>query len=330
MKIHRVAFATLISSLLLSACSPMAAPPPPGTTGRIEPGSSMPSAAPMPPTFERGGAASMPAEAAVPAAPAQPAAGSDTAQQQTPGQPRLIIRTGNLSLVVDDVPKRMSEIANLATTNGGFVVNAGTNSFDQFVRGNTTIRVDATKFDATLAALRAMAIEVRAENSSGEDVTAEFVDLDAQLKNLESAEAQLQKILEGAVKTEDVLATFQQLTQIRGQIDGIKGRMKYLSQSAALSTVNIELIPDAAAQPVEPPVWRPGSTVRDAFDTLLRGLRNLADALIFITIGILPIIVLAALPIAGLLWLIRRISRAVRRNTSADAPPPPAISGDAK
>ena len=81
-----------------------------------------------------------------------------------------------------------------------------------------------------------VAVEVRDEKVSGDDVTAEYVDLSSRLKNLEAAEEQLRDILARAEKTEDVLAVFNQLTAIRGEIEQVKGRMQYLSQSAALAT----------------------------------------------------------------------------------------------
>ena len=108
-------------------------------------------------------------------------------------------------------------------------------TFGNDTRANVVLRMESDKLDNAIGQLRAMAIEVRNLNVTGEDVTAEFVDLDAQLKNLESAEAQLKKIMEQTEKSEDVLAVFKEITAIRGQIDQIKGRMKFLSQSAALA-----------------------------------------------------------------------------------------------
>ena len=176
-------------------------------------------------------------------------------------------------------------------------------------RANVNLRVDSARLDDALARLRALAIEVRNENISGDDVSAEFSDLGAQLANLESAAAQLQKIMDQAAKTEDVLNVFKTLTEMRGQIDQIKGRMKFLSQSAALSSISLELIPDAAAKPVEPPVWRPLGTINRAVEALMRSTRTLIDAAIYFGIAVLPILlVVFGLP----LLLIIAVARALR------------------
>ena len=233
---------------------------------------------------------------------------ADGAVQQ-PAQPRLIVRNASLSLVVTDVPKQVEAIAQIAKDYNGFIVSSNSTTFGNDTRANVVMRVESDKLDNAIGRLRAMAIEVRNLNVTGEDVTAEFVDLDAQLKNLESAEAQLKKILEQTEKSEDVLAVFKEITAIRGQIDQIKGRMKYLSQSAALATVSVELIPDAAAQPLAPPAWRPGGTLNNAIEALIRSLQGLVDIAIYFGIAVLPILLLIISPFVLLFWLLRRISR---------------------
>ncbi len=263
---------------------------------------------------ERGGVA--PA-AEAPKAVADSLASEESAPQAQPAQPRLIVRNASLSLVVTDVPAQVEAIAQIAKDYNGFVVSSNSTTFGKDTRANVVLRVDSDKLDMTIGRLRAMAIEVRNLNVTGEDVTAQFVDLDAQLKNLESAEAQLKKILEQTEKSEDVLAVFREITTIRGQIDQIKGRMKYLSQSAALATVSVELIPDAAAQPVEAPAWRPGGTLNNAIEALIRSLQGLVDIAIYFGIAVLPILLLIIAPFVLLFWLLRRISRNRKERTSA-------------
>ena len=138
-------------------------------------------------------------------------------------------------------------------------------------------------------------------------MTAEYVDLDAQLKNLEAAEAQLNKIMEQAFNTEDVLNVYQQLTQIRGQIEQIKGRMKYLSQSAALSTINVTLIPDALARPVEVGGWRLEGVAKDAVEALIGTLQGLASIAVWMVIVVLPVVLIMAMSVVIVIVLIRRV-----------------------
>ncbi len=177
------------------------------------------------------------------------------------------------------------------------------------MQGQITLRVESKNFDAALSDIRKLAIEVQSESVRGEDVTAEYVDLGSQLKNLEAAEAQLQKIMAEATKTEDVLNVYQRLIEIRGQIDQIKGRMKYLSQSAALSTINVSLTPDALTQPVEVGGWRVEGVLKSAVEALIGALQGLASIAIWLVVVALPILFMILLPIVAIIWLIGRMQK---------------------
>jgi hypothetical protein len=99
-----------------------------------------------------------------------------------------------------------------------------------------------------------------------------------------------------AVKTEDVLRVFQDLRQVREEIEVIKGQMKYFEESARLSAISVELIPDALAQPLQIGRWQPQGTAKEALETLIRSLQFLADAGIWLVICILPILVIFGVP----------------------------------
>ncbi len=248
--------------------------------------------------------------------PPKEAVGQADASDQTP-QPRLIIRTADLTIVVKDTQEQMSALGKLAEEFGGFVVSSSTSRLENATQGYITLRVEAARFDEAMDRIRAMAVEVRSESVRGEDVTAEYVDLDARLKNLEATEAQLQAILKQATSTEDVLAVYRELTTIRGQIEQIKGRMKYLSQSAALATISVTLIPDALAQPVQMGGWRPAGVIKDAVEALIATLQGLASILIWLVIVVLPILLIIALPLVALFALIRRARRNRIKETKA-------------
>jgi hypothetical protein len=92
---------------------------------------------------------------------------------------------------------------------------------------------------------------------NSQDVTAEYTDLNSKLVNLEAAEKQLQEIMDSANRTEDVLSVYSQLVATREQIEVIKGQMKYYEQSAALSAISVQLIANAAMQPITIGGWQP-------------------------------------------------------------------------
>lgn len=270
-------------------------------------------AAPRTPSYEYAepAATAAPAQPPIPAAEAAPAAQprAGGATTDSVAQPRLIIRTADITLVVKDTQETLDLLTRLSAELGGFVVSSSTSRAGREIQGYITLRVDATRFDEAMNRIRAAAIEVRSENVRGEDVTAEYIDLDARLKNLEAAEAQLQQILKQATATEDVLAVYRELTEIRGQIEQIKGRMQYLSQSAALATISVTLIPDALAQPVEVGGWRPEGVVREAVEALIAALQGLASVLIWLIIVALPILLIIALPFVVLFAILRRARR---------------------
>ncbi len=133
----------------------------------------------------------------------------------------MIVRTGNLVLIVNDVPETLQRIVDLAINLGGYVVTSNQYKEGERLVGQITVRVDADRFTEAMRTLRGYAIEVSSENTSSQDVTEEYVDLQAKLKNLEAAEQQLLVILQKAEKVEDILAIQRELTDVRGQIVAI-------------------------------------------------------------------------------------------------------------
>ena len=154
---------------------------------------------------------------------------------------RMVVRTGNLQLVVSDVSRALDDIVNLANTNGGYVVNSQKWKEGERNIGTVSIRVPSENYDKTIASLRAQAISVISESSSSQDVTQEYVDLGSRVKNLEATEAQLLKIMEMATATEDILSIQRELTNVRGEIEQIKGRMQYLERTSSTSLIDIRL-----------------------------------------------------------------------------------------
>jgi hypothetical protein len=237
---------------------------------------------------------------------------------------RLVIKNASLSLVVKDPAQSVSAISQLAEAMGGFVVSSNTYqaSLDEqgnkIMQGYITIRVPAEKLSEALTQLKGMAVTVNSENVSGEDVTAQYTDLESQLTNLEAAEAQLQEIMEGATRTEDVLNVYNQLVSIRGQIEMVKGQMKYYRESAAMSLISIDLIPDALSQPLQVAGWQPQGVVKEAFEALVRDLQGIADFLIRLVVHGGPLALLFGLPLLLIgRVVVKRLRRWMAKPTTA-------------
>jgi len=263
----------------------------------------------------------LPAATAAPAAREAPGFALDAAQPGQPAADRLVIKNAYLSVVVTDPLASLDAITRMAESMGGFVVSSnvfqtttGASGSEQRVnQANVIIRVPAAQFNSALEQVKAAAVEPATENITGQDVTQEYTDLQSRLRNLESAEAQLREIMASATKTEDVLAVFNQLVQVQGEIEVIKGQIQYYEQSAAFSSISVDLIPDAAARPLEIGGWRPEGTAREALEALVRALQEVADGAIWLGIYVLPLVLLIGLP----LYVIVRAVRGRRRKKAA-------------
>jgi hypothetical protein len=254
-------------------------------------------------------------------------------------QDRLVIQNADLSVVVKDPQAKMDAIGAMAKRLGGFVVSSNmyetsTQNGDKYPEGSIQIRVPAEKLDDALQEIKDGVVEIQTENRSGQDVTQQYTDLGSQLKNLEATEKQLTLIMEKADKTEDVLAVFNQLTQIRGQIEVTKGQMQYFEQAAALSAVGVTLIAEETVQPVKIGNWKPGGVLLDAVQTLVNFLKGFYKFAVNLIIVVLPAALLIFAVIYGiwqvlrLMWRLLKGKNPFKREVPPVPPAPPAAPLD--
>ena len=251
------------------------------------------------------------------------------ASQTNPEVKRLVIRNANLTIVVDDPSVAMSAVSAMTENMGGFVVTSNlyrTSSQNgrEFPEANITVRVPADRLNEALAQIKKLvkdpSKDVRSETVSGQDVTKEYTDLQSRQKNLEQAEAQLREIMGSAVKTEDVLSVYNQLTQIREQIEVIKGQIKYYEESALLSSIALVIQSQAAVQPLEVGGWQPVGVARDAVQALIDTMQFVGSAAIWLILYALPVGLVIFLPLR-LFWVLIQRSR---KNRKQQTPTPPA------
>jgi len=233
---------------------------------------------------------------------------------------RMIVRTANISLVVKNTESSVAQIKEIVGGLGGYVVDLRLWRDDEQLRGTITVRVPAETLDEALVRFKGLAVKVESESGSSQDVTEEYSDLGAQLRNLEATEQELLELLgtvrEKTGKAEDILAVHRELTQIRSQIEQLKGRMQYLERTAAMSSVTIELTPDVLATPITVGGWRPSETVSRAVRALLQTLRWLVDAAIWIVLYVLPVLIVVLIPFAAV-WLLWRRRKKGQQVTKA-------------
>jgi len=225
-------------------------------------------------------------------------------------QQPLIIRDGQLELVVEDVDASAAEISDLVESFEGWVVSTSVRQIGAYRRGTVRVRVPVADFDTSMQVIKELALEVQSESTSGQDVTEEYVDVAARLGNLEATADRVRSFLQQASNVEEALAVNAELSRLEAEIESLKGRLNYLSQSAAFSTIDVELIPDEASQPIEIGGWRPAGVAKDALETLVSALQGLANVAIYLILLIAPI---ALLIIAPIYFVGRFIFRRIRR-----------------
>jgi hypothetical protein len=248
------------------------------------------------------------------------------ANTQLPSE-RIVIKNAELSIIVNDPAKSLDRVARMAEGMGGFVVSAHVyrqklSDGQEVLQASATIRVPAERLTEALQQIRAESSKpVMYENIDSQDVTREYTDLQSRLRNLEAAETQLQEIMLEAKKTEDVLSVYYQLTQVREQIEVTKGQIQYYEQSAALSSITVQLVPDAAVQPLTIAGWEPVGVAKDALQSLINGLRGLATIGIWAVLYALPMLVVVLTPFVLIIFAIRRWRRRAKTKAASSSEP---------
>ncbi len=239
--------------------------------------------------------------------PSPPEPGAEPSTPMVPAE-RKIIKNGNLALLVKDVERTAQSIQGIAQSLGGFV--EGT-SFNEYVRGTMTgymtIRVPGEQFDSAMASVKGLAIRVENESSNAQDVSAQYVDLTAQLKNYRAEETQYQEIMAKAQKIDDVLNVASRLADVRGRIERTQGQLNLLSRQVAMSTITVTLTPEASARE-ETNQWRPWTVAKEAFRGVVASLIASANVLIAFLVY-LPIILLRIAFYALIIWTLWRLAK---------------------
>lgn len=244
-------------------------------------------------------------------AAAKPAAASGGTAGELSGLDRMIVYAAQTSIEVKDVTDSLEAIADIALRQGGFVVNSNFRYEGERKVATITIKVPARVYQSTLAELRRLAIKVEDESSKSQDVTEEFSDLEAQLRNLEATEARYLDLLKRAGTIDEILKVQARIDDIRRQIDRIKGRMDYLDKTSEMASITISLFSrdKGKVSPKQEPVgwWK---TPGEAWEQSLLFLGSIVSAIVIGVAFFWWAIILVA--VAGLFaW--RSIGRAVGR-----------------
>src|SRR3990172_8133100 len=242
---------------------------------------------------------------------------------------RKIVRTANLELEVEDVSAAVREVEGAAVAAGGFVSESNVfidqpepddgGSVEAPRRTQTatvTIRVPAGEYGGVMEQLRGIAKQVRSERSEASEVTEEYTDLEARLRNLEATEASYLELLAKAEEIPDILTVQDRINGVRLEIEQVQGRINVQDSLVDLATITVQL---SVAAPGEEPGGEKG-WVEKAWDAAWDGSQAVLVALG--TVAIVGGVALVWLLVPGIVGLL-----AWRRFGSRPAPPPPPGGG---
>ncbi|GAP64002.1 hypothetical protein ARMA_2425 [Ardenticatena maritima] len=238
---------------------------------------------------------------------------------------RKIIKTGSMTLEVDDVFDTLDQITLLATHYGGYMVASRTWYEGEYAYAQLTLAVPVDQFEQAVAQARRLG-KVLDEAISSEDVTDQYVDLEARIQNLEATAARIRAFLDEAQTVEEALRVNAELSRVEAELERLKGQRQALEKRTAFSTLQVTLQPALPTPIVEENGWSPMQTVREAWRTLTHLGRGVVDAAIWLLVVGGPIVLLVgAVGFVG--WRgLRALWRLVRMRKPASPPlSPPAV-----
>lgn len=234
---------------------------------------------------------------------------------------RMVIKNGEIRLLVEDTDNAIDRALQVVSDTRGYIISSRTwyqtgPEGKNYKYATVTVGVPADQFENAMRRLRTIALRVLDENAAGQDVSDEYVDLQSQLTNLEATRARIRSFLDNAKTVEESLRINSELAKIEADIERVKGRMNYLSNRSAFSTITITFEPDIPPLPptptptpqptATPKPWNPGETAESATKTLTRIYQTLIELFIWIGIVLVPLLAPPALLGWGIFKLVTR------------------------
>ena len=201
---------------------------------------------------------------------------------------RKVIRNGQLTVEVTDMEGALAQVRSIATRGGGFVSASSTHveRVDNQERtvADLTLQVRSIAADGAISDLRALG-KVLSENSSSQDVSEEYVDISANLDNLRASESAILKLMDKATQIQDVLALQRELSNVRGQIDRLQGRQRFIDNRTEMTTIAVSLrLPplESSTRPSAGGAFDPAAVAQRGWQASLTLLRGVAETLIVV------------------------------------------------
>lgn len=231
---------------------------------------------------------------------------------------RQVIRTGYVSMQVDDVTKSAFDVHALIKKRNGLISSEDTQSSGDMTYANISAQIPADSLDDFIADVSALGT-VTSINVTAQDVTTQVVDLDARIKALQTSIDRLTELLAQASRIEDLLAIETQLAQRQAELDSLTAQRQWLGDQVAMSTITVSLSPVTQIADVDAPGFLSG--LQSGWAAFLSLIMVAVTAVGFF-LPFLLVLAVIAVPLA--IVLVRQSRRHRRVPTAPTAPAAPA------
>ncbi|MEA3441589.1 MAG: DUF4349 domain-containing protein [Chloroflexota bacterium] len=269
-------------------------------------------------------AAEMPAPVEEPASSADmvypaPSSGGGNLALAPQGQ-RMVIKDADMDLLVDNTEIALDKVTQMSADYGGYIISAQTWYKDDHKFATVRMGIPSTSFEVVLKNLRNVGIKVLNETASGEDITAQYVDLESRLKNLEATAERVRGFLDEAKTVEEALKVNDQLSRLEQDIEQIKGQMRFYEGRSAFSTITVSLTPQfptptptvtptPTPTPTPAPGWNPINTLDKSSGVLTTVLKGTIDILIWLVVVVGPFLIVGLLIILVVRLFLKRTGK---------------------
>lgn len=228
---------------------------------------------------------------------------------------RKIIRNADLTIEVASTAQAQQQVTQIAETNGGFVVTSeakqreNTEPAKRTVDIKLVVRVPSPQFNSALSQIESLATNMPQRNVTGQDVTEEFIDLEARIRTQKALELQFLEIMKQAANVADALEVQRQVAEVRTEIERLEGRKRFLANQSSLSTITVNLTTPA---PIIVTASGFGHSVREAASDSLDLASGLVLFFVRFVIVLSPIFLFIILPLALVALYFRRRAQRIR------------------
>jgi hypothetical protein len=221
---------------------------------------------------------------------------------------RKIIYSAEMELAVEDFSGLPDRVADVVKAYDGFIADSQLfGSSGENRRGTWKVRVPVARFDEFVNAAKGLGEVIKAGTSS-RDVSEEYYDVDARIRNKTKEEERLLQLLEERPgKLEDVIAIERELSRVREELERMQGRMRVLADLTSLTTVDLSIVEIRNYQPAEAPTL--ATRIRRTFDGSLDALQAAGEATLLAAVAAGPWLPITALALSPAWWLTRRRKR---------------------